>query len=62
MRKTLAELKPGDTVRTPNQGVFKIVKLIRVIDTKRGPVYNFLTDSPSGRLAGRGDITIEVIS
>lgn len=61
MRKTLAELKPGDTVRTPNQGVFKIVKLIRVFDTKRGPVYNYLTSSHSGRLAGRGDLTIEVI-
>lgn len=62
MRKTLAELKPGDTVMTPNQGVFKIVKLIRVFDTKRGQFFNYETDSPSRRLAGRKGMKVEVIS
>lgn len=60
-RKAISDLRPGDTVKTSSQGVFKIVKLIRVFETPRGPVYNYLTTSRSKRLAGRGDIRIEVI-
>lgn len=60
-RKKISDLQPGDTVKTPGQGVFQIIKLIRVFNTKSGKVYNYLTNSRGGRLAGRGDLTVEVI-